>query len=196
MPALHTHGGGLASVVTPNQVGAAPCSSALPSYRFSVALPARRDLTTGPVLAEYAAHGAPPARTASTGSAANNRGFRSALTTQPSQAAFHSNSARAAPMPRRKATLRATQCAVRCSGVPIAVLNCCSIRPAVAMNCSEVNRSDCPKNAGVVIEAAEIRAPDTARDDVVPGRGVEGDEGGAGLGHAEPPSMESCCCGG
>jgi len=32
--------------------------------------------------------------------------------------------------------LRATQCAVRCSGVPIAVLNCCSIRPAVAMNCS------------------------------------------------------------
>jgi len=32
--------------------------------------------------------------------------------------------------------------------------------------------------------AIEIRAPDTARDDVVPRGGVEGDEGGAGLGHA------------
>ena len=38
--------------------------------------------------------------------------------------------------------------------------------------------------AGVVIEAAKIRAPDTTRDDVVPGGGVEGDEGGTGLGHA------------
>ena len=38
--------------------------------------------------------------------------------------------------------------------------------------------------AGVVIEAAETRAPDTALDDVVPGGGIEGDEGGAGLGHA------------
>ena len=38
--------------------------------------------------------------------------------------------------------------------------------------------------AGVVIKAAEIRAPDTARYDVVPGGGVERDEGGAGLGHA------------
>jgi hypothetical protein len=35
-----------------------------------------------------------------------------------------------------------------------------------------------------VIKAAEIRAPDTARDHVVPGGGVERDEGGAGLGHA------------
>jgi len=52
------------------------------------------------------------------------------------QAAFRSNSARAALMPRRKAILRVTQCAVRCSGVPIAVLNCCSIRAVVAMNCS------------------------------------------------------------
>ena len=32
--------------------------------------------------------------------------------------------------------------------------------------------------------AIEIRAPDTARDDVVPRGGVEGDEGGARLGHA------------
>ena len=32
--------------------------------------------------------------------------------------------------------LRDRQCAVRCSGVPIAVLNCCSIRAVVAMNCS------------------------------------------------------------
>jgi len=45
--------------------------------------------------------------------------------------------------------------------------------------------------AGMVIHAAEIRAPDTARDHVVPGRGVEGDEGGAELGHAGTPSMES-----
>ena len=40
----------------------------------------------------------------------------------------------AAPIPRRKATLRATQCAVRYSGVPIAVLNRSSIR----------NRHECP----------------------------------------------------
>jgi len=45
--------------------------------------------------------------------------------------------------------------------------------------------------AGAVIEAAEIRAPDTARDHVVPGGGVEGDEGGARLRHARTPSMES-----
>jgi len=52
-----------------------------------------------------------------------------------SQAALRSNSARAALMPRRKAMLRVTQCAVRCAGVPKAVLNCCSIRAVVAMNC-------------------------------------------------------------
>ena len=45
--------------------------------------------------------------------------------------------------------------------------------------------------AGVLIHAAEIRAPDAARDDVVPGGGVEGDEGGAGLRHAGTPSVES-----
>ena len=50
------------------------------------------------------------------------------------QAAFRSNSARAALMPRRKAMLRDRQCAVRCSGVPMAVLNYCSIRAVVAMN--------------------------------------------------------------
>ena len=38
--------------------------------------------------------------------------------------------------------------------------------------------------AGLAIEAAEIRAPDTARDNVVPGRVVKGDEGRAWLGHA------------
>jgi len=38
--------------------------------------------------------------------------------------------------------------------------------------------------AGVAIEATEIGAANTARDDVVPGSGVEGDEGGAGLCHA------------
>ena len=52
------------------------------------------------------------------------------------QVALSSNRARAAPIPRRKAALRATPCAVRCSGVPIAVLNRSSIRAAVAMNCS------------------------------------------------------------
>ena len=33
--------------------------------------------------------------------------------------------------------------------------------------------------------------PDTARNDVVPRRGVDGDEGGARLGHAGTPSVES-----
>jgi len=32
----------------------------------------------------------------------------------------------------------------------------------------------------------------TAEEERVPGAGVEGDEGRAGLGHAETPSMESC----
>ena len=36
----------------------------------------------------------------------------------------------------------------------------------------------------VDILAAEIHVPDTARNDVVPRRGVEGDEGGARLDHA------------
>jgi len=65
-----------------------------------------------------------------------SRGDRGVVTSLPSraQAAFRSNSARAALMPRRKAILRVTQCAVRCSGVPMAVLNCCSIRAVVAMN--------------------------------------------------------------
>ena len=45
-------------------------------------------------------------------------------------------SAARALIPRRKAILRVTQCAVRYSGVPMAVLNCCSIRAVVAMNCS------------------------------------------------------------
>ena len=44
-------------------------------------------------------------------------------------------------MPRRKARLRATQCAVRCSGVPIAVLNRSSIR----------NRHECPSIVQVSI---------------------------------------------
>jgi len=32
----------------------------------------------------------------------------------------------------------------------------------------------------------------TAEEERIPGAGVEGDEGRAGLGHAETPSMESC----
>ena len=44
--------------------------------------------------------------------------------------------------------------------------------------------------AGVVIHAAEICPPDTARDDVIPERGAEGDEGAAWLRHAGTPSVE------
>ena len=50
------------------------------------------------------------------------------------QAALCSNSARAGPIPRRYRPWRATQRSVMCVGVPMALPNCCSILPAVAMN--------------------------------------------------------------
>ena len=47
---------------------------------WDLASKALRDLTTGPFFTRCADYGAPPAKTTSIGSAANNRGFRAALT--------------------------------------------------------------------------------------------------------------------
>ena len=68
------------------------------------------------------------------------------------------------------------------------VFRVCPIGRATSCRTQWVSRS-----AVSTIESAEICASDTTRNDVVPGSGVEGDEGGAGLGHAGLLPWNLCC---
>jgi hypothetical protein len=73
------------------------------------------------------------------------------------------------------------------SGCPVVSVQLGHATPSVVCQRLTVGRSSkvgVPGLTTMAIEAAEICTPDTARDDVVPGGIVEGDEGGAGLGHA------------